>query len=71
MRKFRAAGVCCFGKWPVLPEESPQAYFKRIGSVTEGGRRGLILHLDSTCFPGTTPQDLHDLGACIFEEYPQ
>ena len=70
MRRFRTAGVCCFGKWPVLPEESPQAYFKRIGRVTEGGRRGLILHLDSTCFPGFSPQELYELSASIPEEYP-
>ncbi len=70
MKKFRAAGVCCFGKWPVFPQECPQAYFRRIGSVTEGGRRGLILHLDSTSFPGTTPQELYELSASIPEEYP-
>ena len=67
MRKFRTAGVCCFGKWPILPGENPQAYFKRIGSQTEGGRRGLILHLDSTCFPDLTPHELYEMSASIQE----
>ncbi len=68
MRRFREAGVCCFGQWPVASGESPEHYFRRIGAATEGGRHGLILHLDRGAFPGKTPEQLHQLAEALAGE---
>lgn len=72
MEKFKTSGVCCFGKWPVTPGETPREYFRRIGRVTDGGS-GIILHLDSTAFSGSipapTPRELFELSRTELSEY--
>ncbi|MGQ9778942.1 MAG: uroporphyrinogen decarboxylase family protein [Bacillota bacterium] len=61
MRAILAAGKCYFGTWPRLPGEDLPAYIDRMMSVTDGGRRGLVLLFDETAFPESPPEEVLSL----------
>ena len=61
MKKIIDNKKCYFGLWPKGKDESLIDYIRRMISVTEGGKRGLILLFDESMYPEYKCEKIYEI----------
>ncbi|MCM8900199.1 hypothetical protein KVG29_03035 [Caldicoprobacter algeriensis] len=65
MKKFLDHNKCYFGLWPKMQNETISEYIIRMKKVSDGGKRGLLLHFDESMYPDYSCEQIFTLWQSV------